>query len=138
MMDAIKLFLLGVDIFFVIYLIGYSTFLFLSVFWGSADLYQKRQDEQLENMLHHDFYIPISVIVPAHNEETTVVDTVCTLLEQEYKLFEIVVVDDGSTDETAKRLVDHFHMQQIQRPIRRTIRCKKKLPFMKQRLGTFR
>lgn len=135
MMDAIKLFLLGVDIFFVIYLIGYSTFLFLSVFWGSADLYQKRQDEQLENMLHHDFYIPISVIVPAHNEETTVVDTVCTLLEQEYKLFEIVVVDDGSTDETAKRLVDHFHMQQIQRPIRRTIRCKKETAIYETKVG---
>lgn len=34
MMDAIKLFLFFVDVFFVIYLIGYSTFLFLSVVVG--------------------------------------------------------------------------------------------------------
>ena len=35
MMDAIKLFLFFVDVFFVIYLIGYSTFLFLSVVVGA-------------------------------------------------------------------------------------------------------
>lgn len=55
-------------------------------------------------------YIPISILVPAHNEETTVVDTVCTLLRQEYPLYEIVVVDDGSTDHTAENLISYFRM----------------------------
>ena len=98
MMDAIKLFLFFVDVFFVIYLIGYSTFLFLSVVVGASELYEKRMDEKMKGTLRHDFYIPISIIVPAHNEEMTVVDTVFSLLEQDYKLYEIIVVDDGSTD----------------------------------------
>lgn len=124
MMDSIKLFLAGVDIFFIIYLIGYSTFLFLSVFFGSTELYKKQKERSLRNQLRNDFYVPISVIVPAHNEETTVVDTVCTLLLQDYKLFEIIVVDDGSTDETAKRLIEHFHMYSVKRPIRKRLQCK--------------
>ncbi|MEG1721242.1 MAG: glycosyltransferase family 2 protein, partial [Pseudoflavonifractor sp.] len=81
MMDGIKTFLMYVDIFFVIYLIGYSTFLFLSVVFGASDLYQRRKNEQFKSILHHELYIPISIIVPAHNEETTIVDTIGTLLE---------------------------------------------------------
>ena len=64
-------------------------------------------------------------IVPAHNEEMTVVDTVFSLLEQDYKLYEIIVVDDGSTDRTVEYLVDSFHMKRINRPIRKRVHCKK-------------
>ena len=45
MVEAVKLFLFCVDVFFVAYLFGYSTFLFLSVIVGSVDLYQKRRDD---------------------------------------------------------------------------------------------
>lgn len=125
MMDAIKLFLFFVNVFFVIYLVGYSTFLFFSVFSGASLLYQKRRDEQLKGTQRRDFYIPVSIIVPAHNEEKTVIDTVYSLLDQDYRLFEIIVVDDGSTDNTVNDLVSAFQMRQIQRPVRRRVACKK-------------
>lgn len=124
MIEFIKTFLFCVDVFFVVYLFGYSTFLFLSVIVGSLDLYQKRRDDELKNNLKREFFIPISILVPAHNEDTTIVDTVCTLLRQDYPLFEIVVIDDGSTDETAQRMIDYFQMRKIERPIRRQLRCK--------------
>lgn len=123
MMDAIKLFLMGVNIFFVLYLIGYSTFLFLSVVHGSLQMNRQRLNERMKNTLQYEFYIPISIIVPAHNEEVTVVDTVRTLLHQEYTLFEIIIVDDGSTDETAKRLVQAFDMNRTDKPIRKVLTC---------------
>ena len=60
MMDAIKLFLFFVDVFFVIYLIGYSTFLFLSVVVGASELYEKRMDEKMKgtpvSYTHLDVY----------------------------------------------------------------------------------
>ncbi|MEG1577256.1 MAG: glycosyltransferase family 2 protein [Oscillospiraceae bacterium] len=124
MMDAMKTFLMCVDIFFVIYLIGYSTFLFLSVAFGATELYQRRKNERLKSILHHEIYIPITIIVPAHNEETTIVDTVRTLLEQDYPLFEIIMVDDGSTDRTAEFLIEQFQMALTPRPVRRVIPCK--------------
>ena len=43
-----------------------------------------------------------SIIVPAFNVQSTLTDTLNALLAQTYHNFEIVIVDDGSTDETAK------------------------------------
>ena|GEM_PF-6084741 len=49
----------------------------------------------------------ISVIVPAYNAEDTILDTLESLIAQTYPNWEAIVVDDGSTDETAK-LVGRF------------------------------
>ena len=43
----------------------------------------------------------ISVIIPAHNEEKYLMRTVQSIKNQTFKNFEIIVVDDGSTDKTA-------------------------------------
>ena len=69
MYDGIKLFLEWVGYFFIAYLIGYSTFLFLSVVVGSLELYKHRRQEMLKSILPSDYYLPISIIVPAYNEE---------------------------------------------------------------------
>ena len=122
---TVKTILDWVNVFFVIYLIGYSTFLFLAVVIGSSELYKKRQQEKLKNTLLQDYFIPISIIVPAYNEEVTVVETVQSLLALEYKLYEIIVVDDGSKDTTSKKLIDAFNMQPIRRPIQRKIKCQR-------------
>ncbi|MDD7730029.1 MAG: glycosyltransferase [Clostridia bacterium] len=123
LMEAIKAFLDGVGVFFIIYLIGYSTFLFLSVAVGSSTLYRKKQQVRMKNVLLQDYYIPVSIVVPAYNEEITVVDTVKSLLALDYKLYEIIVVDDGSRDSTSKVMIEAFHMQLIHRPVRYQIKC---------------
>lgn len=47
------------------------------------------------------FNLPlVSIIVPAHNEEEVLEQTINSLLSQDYPKKEIVVVDDGSTDRT--------------------------------------
>ena len=48
---AIKNILDWVNVFFILYMIGYSTFLFLAVVTGSSELYKKRQQEKLKNSL---------------------------------------------------------------------------------------
>jgi len=52
----------------------------------------------------------VSVVVPAYNEERTIRVAVETLLESEYPDLEVIVVDDGSQDGTADRLLD-LHQQ---------------------------
>lgn len=123
LMDTIKVFFNGVSIFFVLYLIGYSTFLFLAVVVGSSTLYRTKQRIRLKNVLEENYYVPVSIIVPAYNEELTVAETVRSLLALDYKVYEIIVVDDGSKDETSQTLIDAFGMQPICRPIRRQVEC---------------
>lgn len=43
---------------------------------------------------------PVSVIVPAYNEGTVLESAIDALLRIDYPTFEIIVVDDGSTDDT--------------------------------------
>ena len=50
-------------------------------------------------------YPPVSIIVPAYNEGKLLTNTVRSLLKLNYPKFEIVVVDDGSKDDT--RVVAH-------------------------------
>ncbi len=46
----------------------------------------------------------VSVLVPAHNEEAVIVRSVRAMLGMDYPDFEVIVVDDGSTDDTAGAL----------------------------------
>lgn len=123
MTDIVRVFLDCVNIFFLIYLLGYSTFLFLSVVVGASKLYRDKEYELLQNKLWQNYYVPVSILVPAYNEEVTVVDTVRSLLALDYKLYEIIIMDDGSKDDTTKVLVEAFHMKRVERPIRMQLNC---------------
>lgn len=50
------------------------------------------------------FRPPVSVIIAAHNEEKVIARTVAAVLESDYQNFEVIVVDDGSTDGTLDTL----------------------------------
>jgi len=58
---------------------------------------------------------PISMLVPAHDEEKTIVETVRSLMMVNYGEFEIVVINDGSTDRTLERLVEAFDLRRMDR-----------------------
>lgn len=109
--------------FFVVYLLGYATFLLLSVLMGAVNLYDENVRLGMKNELTHEFALPISIIVPAHNEEVTIVDMVESLLALDYRLYEIIVVDDGSQDETAARVIERFGLHGMHRPIRMRLPC---------------
>lgn len=53
---------------------------------------------------------PVSIIVPAFNEEETIAGTIRCLLQLEYPELEIVVVNDGSTDRTLEVLSREFEL----------------------------
>ena len=50
----------------------------------------------------------VTVLIPAHNEESVIVQTVTSVLESDYLDLHIIVVDDGSVDKTGELLDTHF------------------------------
>jgi cellulose synthase/poly-beta-1,6-N-acetylglucosamine synthase-like glycosyltransferase len=58
-------------------------------------------------------YKPISLIVPAYNEESGVVENVKSLLQLEYPEFQLLVVNDGSKDKTLEKLVEYFDIKKV-------------------------
>jgi len=59
------------------------------------------------------FYPGISVVVPAYNEAATIGESVQSLLSLNYPEVEIVVVNDGSTDDTLARLVERYDLEAV-------------------------
>ena len=68
---------------------------------GSADLWQR----------YGDLALPVSVIAPAFNEELTIVESVKALLALEYPHHEVIVVNDGSNDNTIGALLQGFDLE---------------------------
>jgi len=64
---------------------------------------------------------PISILVPAHNEEKTIVETVRSLQMINYGEFEIIVINDGSTDGTLQRLREAYDLGRVDKVYRRSI-----------------
>jgi glycosyltransferase involved in cell wall biosynthesis len=56
----------------------------------------------------------VSVIIPAYNAERTLRETLESVLAQTYRDLEVIVVDDGSTDNTAATVRDYAEQGRIQ------------------------
>jgi cellulose synthase/poly-beta-1,6-N-acetylglucosamine synthase-like glycosyltransferase len=63
---------------------------------------------RLEGIQSSPFTPPISLLVPARNEEKCIVDNVRSLLRLDYPQLEVIVVNDGSQDRTILELCENF------------------------------
>jgi len=64
---------------------------------------------------------PIALLVPAYNEEVNVVESVHSMLALEYPNFEVIVINDGSKDQTLQRLIEGFKLVKFHRPYEETL-----------------
>lgn len=53
-------------------------------------------------------YPPVSILIPAYNEEITVVKTIESLLALDYPALELLFIDDGSKDDTLALVTEAF------------------------------
>jgi cellulose synthase/poly-beta-1,6-N-acetylglucosamine synthase-like glycosyltransferase len=68
--------------------------------------------------------LPISIVVPAHNESASITSSVRALLQLQYPQYELVVVNDGSSDDTLRKLVGAFALRPFPEAYRAQIACR--------------
>src|ERR687893_2740975 len=81
--------------------------------------YRWRQDfSDFDELFASDYVPPVSMVVPAYNEEATIADSVRSFLALHYPLHEVVVVNDGSKDATLEVLLQEFDLYESDQPVR--------------------
>ncbi len=79
---------------------------------------------RLRRMLRTPLAPRISILVPAYNESMGITDSVRSLLALDYPQLEVIVINDGSTDDTVERLIASFGLRKVLRPMPPYLPCK--------------
>lgn len=117
-LEYILLFFAGIILFYMLIVILTYSIMLLMAF------HQLRKQSKLDKDELDDDYIdviyskPVSIIVPAYNEEAGVIDSIHSLLSLRYPQTELIVVNDGSTDTTQHKVIEQFKMKKIKKIIR--------------------
>ncbi|RID84718.1 glycosyltransferase family 2 protein [Mesobacillus zeae] len=123
MLQAGRYFSWFIVVYMAVVIIFYSIVMLFSVIQLRRE-YKLDRKRTYEDYLEDIYTKPVSIIVPAFNEEAGIIQSVRSLLSINYSTFEIVVVNDGSTDSTLEKMVDQYEMREIQKVIRKQVDSK--------------
>ena len=70
-------------------------------------------DDHLQRLLASEALPPLSLLVPAYNEDVTIASSLLSFLTLEYPHLEVVVVNDGSSDRTMDVLMREFDLYEV-------------------------
>ena len=71
-----------------------------------------------------DVLPPISLLVPAYNEDKTIINSIHALMQLDYPEYEIIVINDGSTDKTLETIVKEFGLSTFPEAYRQRLSTK--------------
>ena len=92
--------------------LGYLTMLIVALKTSAA--HQRRLDShRLKWRRETPLAPPITIIAPAHNEESSIRVAVRNLLELDYPQLEVIVVNDGSEDRTLEEILEEFRLRLV-------------------------
>jgi cellulose synthase/poly-beta-1,6-N-acetylglucosamine synthase-like glycosyltransferase len=93
-------------------------------FWETLRVVHNVQWQDERRLMQSPFTPPVSVIATAYNEQANIVDSVRSLLALHYPRFEVIVVNDGSTDRTLEILVETFALRRVSRAFEYLVPCR--------------
>jgi biofilm PGA synthesis N-glycosyltransferase PgaC len=103
------------NIIFILTLIIFGSYLVLGIFSALAlrKYLRKNSYVNYNSLVLSPLSPKISIIAPAFNESKTIIDNVRTLLSLYYNNFEVILVNDGSTDNTFEKTKEAFDLVRV-------------------------
>jgi cellulose synthase/poly-beta-1,6-N-acetylglucosamine synthase-like glycosyltransferase len=122
----------GILAFFLLLNSGYAILLLLAIpeIWRHWHI---SEDQQVGRTLAGSALPPLSILVPAHNEEVTIAASVLSFLTLEYPRHEVVVVNDGSKDGTMDALIAAYDLYEVPPAFPVTIRTQRVRAYYRSR-----
>jgi poly-beta-1,6-N-acetyl-D-glucosamine synthase len=117
----------------------FLVYILLSILSGK-ELLKHFYAEKITNydaILSSPFAPTISIIAPAYNESLTIVENIRALLSLYYPNFEIIIVNDGSKDDTLARAIEAYDLEKVPYVIDYKIECKEILDIYKSKKKAF-
>jgi len=111
--DILKFFVLHAV--FIITALIFSTYLMLTIFSAiSLRKYLRKNSYVDYNSIVSSPLAPtLSVIAPAFNESRSIVDNIRTLLSLYYNNYEVIVVNDGSSDDSLEKIIETYELEKV-------------------------
>lgn len=114
------------DIFILYYVVILSIWQIVQLLGTLSVIYSNRRKNNLfafDNFRKDPELIPISIIAPAYNEGAIIVESVKGMLNLNYPFYEVIVVNDGSTDDSLEKLIKEFKVRKVNYPMQIQIPC---------------
>ena len=124
MSDMLQLLLHAFNILILAYFFLINAFYLLFIVLSLFGLFRHRELTRyvsFKEVFRLPLVKPISIIAPAHDEEKTIVESVRALLSLEYPVFEVIVVNDGSSDGTLDKLIRSFELERSRWVFRKVV-----------------
>jgi cellulose synthase/poly-beta-1,6-N-acetylglucosamine synthase-like glycosyltransferase len=112
------------DVAILVYFLVLNSFYALMLLLSIPEIWEQTrlaEDDDFQRLMQSDALPPITILVPAYNESATIEDSVTAILTLEYRNYEVIVVNDGSKDDTIERLRQAFDLYEIPRIYPETI-----------------
>lgn len=122
--------------FFLVYAITIISAYFILAFISVKELLRNYHAAKITNydaILSSPFAPLITVIAPAYNESLTIVENIKALLGLYYPSFEIIIVNDGSKDNTLQKTIDAYDLEKVPYAIDYKIPCQEILGIYKSK-----
>ncbi len=117
----------GTDLAILIYFLALNSFYAVLLLLSIPEIWEQTrlaEDDDFQRLMQSDALPPITMLVPAYNESATIEASVTAMLTLEYRSYEVVVVNDGSKDDTIERLQHAFDLYEVPRIYPETIPTK--------------
>lgn len=130
--------------FFNSFFLYYGLFLLISYiligFLSSFELlfyFRKNKYFDYNSIRSYKLLPSVSIIAPAYNEELSIVENIRSLLSLEYPKVEVIIVNDGSKDNSMKKIIEHYSLVKVEYAYTETIETAKVRGIYKSTNGAY-